>query len=212
LAVGFFTTLTPYLLPAILEAFRKAEPGIEIDFVEGSQGELHEHLRSGSCELALMYNIAMAPDLIASTLYSVRPHVLLPMDHWLAERASVRLVDLVDEPMVMLDMPPSYGYFEGVFARFGLAPNVRMKTSSVEGVKALVASGAGYSILLQRSAAKTSYDGRPFSTAEIEEEVQSVPVQLVRHGTSRPTRRAEAFAAFCHRHLGAMEGHAPGTS
>ncbi|HXO55896.1 MAG TPA: LysR family transcriptional regulator, partial [Mycobacterium sp.] len=40
LVTGCYATLTPYLLPIIFQAFRKAEPGIEIEFVEGSVAEL----------------------------------------------------------------------------------------------------------------------------------------------------------------------------
>jgi DNA-binding transcriptional LysR family regulator len=210
LVVGCYSTLTPYLLPIALEAFKKAEPGIDIDFVEGSVAELHALLRSGACELALMFDIALEPDLVAATLYSVRPYVLLEAGHRLADRKAVRLADLAPEPMVMLDMPPSERYFLSMFAQAGVTPNVRMKTSSVEAVRALVASGAGYSVLLQRTAVMTSYTGRPFTTCEIEEYVSPVPIQLVHPAASRPTRRAEAFAAFCHRYLGATEGHAPG--
>ncbi|ORA15182.1 LysR substrate-binding domain-containing protein [Mycobacterium arosiense] len=212
LVVGCYSTLTPYLIPMMLEAFGKAEPGIRIDFVEGSVADLHELLRNGTCEVALMYDIALGPDLEARTLYSIRPHVVLDISHRMANRTAVRLSDLADEPMVMLDMPPSEELFRSIFARAGVTPNVRMKTASVEAVRALVASGAGYSVLLQRSAARISYVGRPFAACEIEDDVDAVQVQLVRHANSRLTHRAEAFANFCHRYLGAMGAHAPGAS
>ena len=212
LVTGCYATLTPYLLPTIFQAFRKAEPGIEIEFVEGSVAELQALLRDGTCELALMYDIGLGPDLAATTLYRIRPHVVLPTGHRLAGRTSVRLADLADEPMVMLDMPPSEEVFRSIFAHAGVTPNVKMKTSNGEAVRAFVASGAGYSVLLQRSAVRLSYSGEPFSVCEIEEDIAPVSVQLVHHATSQLTRKAETFASFCQRYLGAMGSDAPGAN
>jgi DNA-binding transcriptional LysR family regulator len=157
-----------------------------------------------------MYSLALEPDMEATTLYSIRPHIEVAADHRLAGQDSVRLADLADEPMVMFVMQPNDTYMQSVYAAAGVTPNVKMKMSSVEAVRALVASGAGYSVLLQRSAGRMSYTGHPFTICEIEEDVGSVPVQLVRHGTSRLTRRAEAFSDFCRLRLDTMRQRVPG--
>lgn len=210
LMVACFPTLTPYVMPITLDAFAKAQPGIEIEFVEGSVAELHNLLSEGVCELALMYDIGLAPELTATTLYEVRPHVILPANHRLAGHNPVRLAELAAEPMIMLDLPPSEEMFRSVFAEAGVTPKIARRTVSTEAVRALVASGAGYSLLLQRSASRVSYAGQPFVASEIDEQVSSVAVRLVRHPSARITRRAAAFAEFCVAYLGTLGANTPG--
>lgn len=151
LVVGCYPTLTPYIMPITLDAFAHTHAGIEIEFVEGSVSELHELLSNGTCEVALMYDIGFQPELTAVTLYTIQPHVILPPDRRFAPLEKVSLADLADDPMIMLDMPPSEEHFRSVFREAGVTPKVARRTVSAESVRALVACGAGYSVLLQRS-------------------------------------------------------------
>jgi DNA-binding transcriptional LysR family regulator len=210
LVIGCFPTLTPYIMPITLDDFGREHAAIEIDFIEGSVSQLHESLLNGTCEMALMYDIGLQPDLRTETLYEVRPHVILPAHHRLAGSATVRLADLADEPMIMLDMHPSEEHFRSVFAEAGVTPRIARRTVSAESVRALVAGGAGYSVLLQRAASSVSYSGLPFVTSEIEEAITPTAVQLVAPASARLTRRALAFREFCRAYYAEQGRPAPG--
>jgi len=112
----------------------------------------------------------------------------------------------------MLDLPPSEAYFRSVFAAAGVTPSIAQRTISVESVRALVAVGAGYSALLQRSSVPVSYGGVSFAVCEIEEDIRSVAVQLTMPASARLTRRAQAFVNFCQGHFHALGDKPPGTS
>ena len=99
--------------------------------------------------------------------------------------------------MIMLDMPPSAAMFREVLAAGGVTPKVRFSTASFESVRSLVASGAGYSLLLQRPAPESTYAGPPLVYREITEDVRHVDVVLAHARNARLTRRAQAFADFC---------------
>jgi len=165
----------------------------------------------GTCELALMYDIGIGADVRAETLYEVRPHIILPAGHPLAAPV-VRLADLAAEPMIMLDLPPSEDHFRSVFAEVGVEPWVARRTISVEAVRALVAGGAGYSVLLQRAASPLSYGGLPFATCEIAEEVSPTAVQLVQSPSAHLTRRAAAFRDFCRAYFPPRADQVPGAT
>lgn len=210
LVIGCYPTLAPYIMPITLDSFAGVHRSMEIEFLEGSVAEMHEWLLGGRCELALMYDIGVHSTLSVTTLYRVRPHIELPADHRLAHQHTVRLADLAGEPMIMLNMPPSEEHFRSVFTQAGVTPRVARKTVTVETVRALVAGGAGYSVLLQRPASLMSYGGQPFVICEIAEDVSSVAVQAAVATSAHPTRRAQAFIAFCRAYFADLGASTPG--
>lgn len=197
LVLGCYPTLTPFLLPEILGRFPEQYPSVTVRLFEGSVAEMLGRLLDGTCEMALMYELGIGPQIATRLLYRVRPYVLLPRDHRLATPGPISLTELRDEPMVMLDMPPSATMFREVLASGGIEPNVRFSSANFESVRSLVASGAGYSLLLQRPSPDATYAGPALVHREIADEVRTVDVVLASARAARPTRRAEAFAAFC---------------
>jgi DNA-binding transcriptional LysR family regulator len=201
LTVGCFPTLSPYVMPTALDVVAAAHPGVEIRFVEGSIAQLHAWMRDGTCELAVMYAIGLDPNLERTDLYRVRPHVELPPDHPLASRRRIRLEQLAREPMIILDMPPAQEYFRGLFAERGFTPRVAGSAISVDGVRALVASGRGYTVLLQRPLFPITYAGHEIAVREIADRLEPVPVQVAAVSWAGATRRALAFRELCRAHL-----------
>ena len=197
LALGCYPTLTPFLVPEILRGLPTEQPTLTVRLFEGSVTEMVERLLDGTCEVALMYDLGVGPEVETTMLYRVRPYVLLPAEHRLAAPGPVSLRELEDEPMVMLDMPPSATMFREVLATAGVTPKVRFTSASFESVRSLVASGAGYSLLLQRPSQASTYAGPPVVHREIAEDVLQVDVVLALARDARPTRRVRAFADFC---------------
>lgn len=198
LVIGCFTTIAPFLVPGLLEEFQAAHTRVTLDFVEGSLTDLQGLLREGRCELAVLYGVDIQPGVDFDTLYETRPHVLLPSGHPLAEQEEIRLADLAGLDMIALDVPPSLSYFTDVLASAGVTPVVRHRTESFEMVRSLVARGVGYSLLIQHPRPDVSYEGRALAVRRIKDTVRPLPVVLARPTGSRLTRRAAAFAAFCH--------------
>src|SRR3954466_3446941 len=197
LVLGCYPTLTPFLLPEILRRFPEQHPSVTVRLFEGSVSDMTGRLLDGTCEVALMYDPGIGPEITTTVLYEVRPYVLLAADHRLAAPGPISLADLRGEPMVMLDMPPSATMFREVLAAGGVEPMVRFSSASFESVRSLVASGAGYSLLLQRPSPDVTYAGPPVVHREIAEEARTGDVVRARTPAPRLTRRAEAFAAFC---------------
>ncbi|MFD4029888.1 LysR family transcriptional regulator [Streptomyces sp. NPDC058637] len=198
LVIGCFTTIAPFLVPGLLEEFQAAHARVTLDFVEGSLTDLQGLLREGRCELAVLYGVDIQPGVDFDTLYETRPHVLLPSGHPLAEQEEIQLADLAGLDMIALDVPPSLSYFTDVLASAGVTPLVRHRTESFEMVRSLVARGVGYSLLIQHPRPDVSYEGRALVVRRIKDTVRPLPVVLARPTGSRLTRRAAAFAAFCH--------------
>ncbi|MGC9538863.1 LysR substrate-binding domain-containing protein [Streptomyces sp. UG1] len=122
---------------------------------------------------------------------------MLAADHQLAGRRVLWLREVLDEPMIMLDMGPSEQYYTTMLRSVGITPAVRHRTASFESVRSLVARGIGWSLLIQRPAIDLSYEALPLATAEIRDDIEEVDVVLAVPAGMRLTRRTRAFVDFC---------------
>jgi DNA-binding transcriptional LysR family regulator len=196
LVVGCYLTLAPTILPALLEGFAAIHPKVQLDFVEGTQDGLQERLFAGELDLAVVYDMDLRPGLASVRLYQARAYALLPTDHRLADRPEVTLESLAQDPMILLDAPPSSRHTMSLFERAGVAPDIRYRTTDFELTRSLVGRKMGYSVLVQRPAVDTSYEGRDFVSRPITPAVQPVDVRIVWPEAVRLTDRARAMVDF----------------
>jgi DNA-binding transcriptional LysR family regulator len=196
LALGCYVTLSPTIVPLLLRWTAEHHPKIELDFVARNQAELPELLFSGALDLAIVYDLGLPDGLESVLLYSVRPYVILPADHRLADRATVSLADLADDPLILLDLPPAAQHTMRVFQQAGVVPRVAQRTTDFELTRSLVAQRLGYSVLVQRPAIDCSYEGLPLVAREISPAVPSTGVQMVWPQGVRLTDRAQALVTF----------------
>lgn len=195
LSIGCFEVLAPYVLPELIATCAGRYPQLRLDTHEVDLDALAEGVLSGRFELGLGYELAPDPRLVVERVFSLPPYALLPAGHRLADRATIRLAQLADEPLALLDLPQSRDYFRSLFAAAGLEPNIRYRSSSVETLRALVGHGLAYTLLNLRSALATSLDGHPVVSLPLEGGAP-LDVVLVTAAGSRPTRRAAAVAAL----------------
>ena len=209
LELGCFITLAPLFMPALLSAFAEQYSGASIALHEGTQNELVEGLRSGRFEMALLYDLDLPDTITRTELSAFEPYVLLPEDHKLTERSTLTLDDLGEEPLVLLDVPPSRDYFTGLFHKAGLEPNVAFSSASLEMVRGLVGQGLGYSLLVTRPHGDHTYDGCRIEARPLSHDAATSTICLARLAQSRPTRLMDAFTAFCQTWFGRKFGREP---
>ena len=197
LTVGCFGTGAPLVLPALMETFERRNPGMSLDFVEGSTEVLEQALLEGRCEIALMYDVGLHVALEKEPLYSTIPYALFAPEHQLAARDSVTLAELAEFDFIALDIQPVHEHQLGLFAHAGVAPRIRYRTSSYELLRSLVARNLGFTLLISRPYGDASYEGRPLTAVPLSGDVKTVDVMLARVPGVRPTLRSQAFAAHC---------------
>ncbi|KRD19213.1 hypothetical protein ASE48_23125 [Mycobacterium sp. Root265] len=197
LHVVCFSPIAPFYLPSILAGLKRDHPGLEVHVTEAVAGEVSEYLESGRAEVALTYDLALGDGIDRDVLAEIHPYAALPAAHRLAGEDSVKLADLVDEPMILVDLPFSRDYFIGVFTERGLQPNVQYRSSSYETVRAMVAQDHGYSLLHQRPATDSTYAGGRVVAVPLADEVRPLRVVVASLQSMRMSRRAGAFAERC---------------
>lgn len=200
LAVGCFSTISPFYLPRLLAEYEARYSHVRVSVLEEEHSRVLTALRDGRCEVALLYGYDLGPGIEHEVLARVSPYVLVARNHRLARRSGVHLRELIDEPMVLLDLPHSREYFRRLIESVGLEPTVRRTSASYETVRALVAHGQGWSLLNQKPHSELTYDGTALATLELKDPVPALEVMLARLANVRPTSRASAFAA-CAREL-----------
>jgi len=188
-AVGCFSTLAPFYLPGIMEVFQRRHPEIELEFAEAGAHELSEMLLQGRLDAAFLYNADVSAQLAFDEVREYRPYIMVAEDHPFAGRRSIRLGELVAEPMILLDMHPSRSNTEQLFSALDLRPRIGHVTQNFELVRCLVARGLGYGVLYQRPAVPVTYDGNALAMLEIGDKVPRTCVGLARpSGAPRSAR------------------------
>lgn len=203
--LGCFSVLCPYVLPALLAEAKQFLPDVEIVTSEESLDSLADGLRAGRLELTLGYGLGRPAGVTHTSLYSVPPHVVLPVDHRFAQQRSITLKQLEGEPLVLLDLPHSRDYFAGLFTAEGISPVVRYRTYSAETARALVARGLGYTVLNLQAARHVSLDGLSYAVVPLDARKSlgesELEVVLGSNEHTKLTRRAQAVAELCIRVL-----------
>lgn len=202
LSIGCYSTLATLLLPKILDPYLRAHPSVDLHLMVGSHTEVQRNLQNGSCDVALMYDYEFdveldKDDLHKTVISSIPPHVILPPEHTLTQHDQVSLAQLVDEPMLLFDMPPAGKYFTSLFETRGLQPRIRFRTTEFELVRSLVARGFGYSVLSQHTDIDVSYENQPLAQRSIAEAPHGLNIVAVHLPGVRLTRRAAAFIDQC---------------
>jgi DNA-binding transcriptional LysR family regulator len=196
LAIGCYTTLSPFLIPPLLAGFGTEHPNVELTFHESSQPDLEQQLFDGTLELALLYDWDLRADLERIVIRAIRPHVLLAEDHPMAKQDSVSLRDLATEPMVLFDVAPSRENCLAAFERLGIKPMVGLRTENFELLRCLVSRRIGYAFLIQQVSTGLTYEGRGVVIRPIAEDVEPTSLVVAHPRTTRLTRRAELFMDY----------------
>lgn len=143
-------------------------------------------------------------------MFEIPAHVLLPAGDPLAGSGEVRLEDVVDRDLILLDAPPSSDHTLSLFAARGLTPRIRRRTTSYEAVRTFVGRGLGYGALVQRPANPASYEGYPLAICEITPGVPPVGIDVIWSALRRPSERILALIEFAHSIRWSERGRQPG--
>ena len=197
LQLGCFVTLAPVFMPALITQFTHLYPGVSLRVHEGTQDDLATGLATGKLDLALLYDLDLPDGIHLDRMETCQPYALLPEGHPLAKRRRVALKDLIAEPLILLDVPPSRKYFLGLFSAEGLDPKVAFTSSSMEMVRGLVGRGAGVSLLVTRPYGDRTYDGQPLAIRPLKTDAELSQISIARLAQVTPTRLMETFSDFC---------------
>lgn len=202
LAIGCLLTFAQILLPSLRRKFELAHPEVRVRQCEGNQGQLLKMLQHGEIDVALTYDLQVPGALLFEPLASLPPYVMLPQGHRLAGKHSVTPEELVEEPMVLLDLPHSRDYFLSGFHSRGLRPNIAERTADIAIMRSMVANGFGYGIANMRPLNTLSPDGKPLCFVLLEGGIRPLTMGLAMPVSEYRTQTLSAFIEHCRRYIG----------
>ncbi len=196
LTVGCSASLAALYIPSLLTGFKTEVPSVALEFVEHDVPALMRGLRDGLFEMALLYTLGLETEVDWIKVDELVPHVLLPSDHRLADEESVSVFDLVNDPMILIDVAPSRDAWSSLMRDLGIEPFVAYRSQSFELVRSLVGRGAGYALLFNQATTDATYEGNTVVVKPILEAAPSMYVGLGYLAGTKLTPRASRFADF----------------
>ncbi|WP_091470984.1 LysR family transcriptional regulator [Paenarthrobacter nitroguajacolicus] len=204
-SLGCYSTLAATILPSLIHGFREQYPGVDLAASDGPADELLGRLLRGRLDLVIAYRSNLPPGLEEAVLYETSVHVLLPAGHRLATHDVVSLKELAEEPLIMLDLPPSGRHTLDMLQREGLTPSIAHRTPNFELVRSMVARGLGYSLLVQKPSIDISYEGLPLVTREISPQFSQEAAVIVWQKSLQLTDRAQALVKYARKNVSASQ-------
>jgi DNA-binding transcriptional LysR family regulator len=189
LRLGITQSASPRLMPQLAEHFTTRFPDVELSFREGTPAEIQDGVRRGQLDLALAYELQADPDLEALRLAEIALHVMLPAGHRLASATEIHLRDVIEEPAIVLDIPPTVERLTSIIAERGLRLNVRWRSSNMETIRSMVARGLGYSLVHSIPATGATFDGREVAYRPVADPVRGNAIVGIVAAGHRPSRR-----------------------
>jgi DNA-binding transcriptional LysR family regulator len=156
-------TVCLYVFPALIKAFRREYPEVEVKLVPGATPRLIRQLRAGTADLGLLTLPVDDPTLVNVPVMREELLLVTAPQHPLARKRQVTPKDLVNQPFVLFEAGSnSRRAIEEFFVREEIAPKVVTETENVEIIKALVRIGMGITIIPYQSVAREVRAGHLF--------------------------------------------------
>lgn len=140
--LGLPTTVAGGLVPELFPRLTATFPLIKLNIVEAMSGVLAEMLQLGRLDLAVLFDVQPMTGFRSLPVLKEKLFLLVPPDHHLAQRKSVRLEEITRLRMVMpSDQNSIRRYVNGVVHAEGYALDVKADIDSLPGIMGLVRQG-----------------------------------------------------------------------
>jgi LysR family transcriptional regulator, hydrogen peroxide-inducible genes activator len=163
LRAGAIPTVAPFLLPGVVARYTKAYPAVQLQIHEERTEHLLAAVLAGELDVGVMALPIRDERLHVEKLFAEPLVVALPASHRLAERAEVRLADVLDEPFILLDDVHCFGdQVLSLCRRGGAEPKVVCRGEQIATLLGMVAAGQGVSVVPEMAAVGDAHPGRVY--------------------------------------------------
>ncbi|NDZ18702.1 hypothetical protein C7T35_16185 [Variovorax sp. WS11] len=141
------------LLPAVLPAFLKANPKVNVEVQERQNPEIALAVLEGTADVGIVSTRMDVPGLRAIHFSTDRLVLVVPRGHRLARRKSIPFADTLDESHVGMHAGSTLReHLSQVTALMGKALHSRVELASFDAVCHMVAAGVGIGVVPEMSA------------------------------------------------------------
>ncbi len=209
LRLASFPSAGSTLIPQAVAAFRALHPDVELSLAEGEPEEITPRLQAGEFDLALLFEFPGEAQhfkgLATTPLIHDPMSVALPVEHQLARKHDLALIDLREQDWVQTSAHSACArHVVSVCREAGFEPRVTFESDDYDTVQGLVAAGVGVA-LIPRLALSHRQPGLVVRRLAPENPVRRVFVATAKAAGVAPaaevmlkilSRRAREFAAL----------------
>lgn len=153
--MGTLASISAHWLPGILLEFQTRYPGIEFVIHQGDYTSIQEWIKTGAVDFGFV-NPKAVSGMETIFLKEAPMLAILPENHPLAERETIPLETLAQEPFILLEEGHYYEPLEA-FRSIGTTPNIKYTIHDDYAIMTMVEAGLGVSILAELVLHRTNY-------------------------------------------------------
>jgi len=147
LRLGSALTISTYVLPKILSAFRQRFPGVDVAIRTGRSEQVLAMLLNDEVQVGLVRSLNH-PEIETIQLYQDEIVLVVDPRHRFAQGDRASIDEVAAEPIILFDRGSSYyGLINGYFRQASVVPNVAMELDSLEATKRMVEEGLGIALV-----------------------------------------------------------------
>lgn len=179
LVLGASYTVIGYFLPYHLQRLAQFYPHLEIQVHELNRDSIEEGLLANRYDMAvLLTSNVVNPGLAIEPFFNSARRLWVAAQHSLLKRDSVSLEDVSREPYIMLTVDEAASTSLRYWSETPHHPDIRLRTSSVEAVRSMVANGSGVAILSDMVYRPWSLEGRRIETIQLENPIPAMSIGM----------------------------------
>ncbi len=189
--------LASYLLIDLIAAYRRAHPEVLLRLsVRTEQQIMGAMLQSTECAIGFCAPVDFPEDVAYTHWFDMNWSLVVPLGHRLAKRASVSLVDLADEELILFEAGSTgRQHVLEAFHAAGSRPRIGMQATTTSIIVQMVEAGLGVSLLpLLQSGRVTA--GSSVQVVSVQERLQPIQSGIFVPSTWAGDPLVQDFIAF----------------
>ncbi|MFI5445339.1 LysR substrate-binding domain-containing protein [Polaromonas sp. UC242_47] len=201
-SIGLPPSLSKLITVPLTRTFRQQLPQAQLTLTEGFSVLMHEGLRVGNLDLAVLYNSERSPELEITTLHSEElvlisrksddlPASVLPATH--GKHQPISLAEVAELPLILPSRPNAFRILvEGEMIAIGRKPQITLEVDGLNAILSLVKEGLGHAVLPSYTLSNFD-DSEPFTLRSIHNPPIMSQLMLVR-SSRRPSTETQKKA------------------
>ena len=147
LVVGANEATCLYVLPQIFAEFKRKHPQVGINVYRSFSHKILQKMAASEIDVGIVTLPVTQNNLKVIPIFEDELHVMVPAGHAFAKRSSVKVEDLVKEPLIFPKGGHTRELLERIFRKYRNQLQISMELASVESIKKFVGVGLGVSLL-----------------------------------------------------------------
>jgi DNA-binding transcriptional LysR family regulator len=195
---GCYYSLALIFAAPILSTHMEQWPNVLISVTEDIMPRLRQNASDKELDVILAYEDSkIRKTMEAETLYQVKPRVILPASHPLANLKSIPVEALNDIPYIRLEEPDSTPNYISMIHNYDVHPKTTLDVKSFELARSCVGKGMGFTLMAFAPPNDASYQGQKLKAVPIKEDIGTVSLCLFWRPKRGANDQIERFVNLC---------------